>query len=520
MDRRSFLRAASVTGLSAGALSLSGAGTASAAPSGPVVDPTDPAYGAVGDGVADDTQALRDALAAAQDGVLDLPPGIYRVTGTLEPSRVMIRGAADLAAPGLAGEDLGSVIRFGSPFAWGSRNAMIDCTTGGPVTISGVTFDRAPTEGRIEPPGSGYPYPTVIRHHGALHLHGVSVRGVRTDDGQPDVWACLTSGGGGWLRAVNANFSECDGGMRIESAGIQLFEQCYFGNNFGPNLQIDDTFNIGENAHVVFQSCVVDEAFPPPGASPPPSARIGGHDITMIGTQIMGGRGEGGAAGLALFDEGTGNRYIGCIIEPWHTNASVAVRAGSGADPLFLGCHVSSSGAALPLVETENGATARLVACTIGQGDTGAGGPGQVQIVEIGGSGDPGGPSATPDLQETMQLGNLRASATRAVFIARSRARIRGYRVMVAKDVAAAAANFWTIKVERRAADGTASGEFGVRQTKPTGAGAIAKHAPWGEDVDLLLEAGESLLFVATRTGTPEALTGVGVSVFWDPAPV
>lgn len=40
-------------------------------------------YGAVGDGVADDTQAIRSALAAGEGNVIYFPPGIYKITGTL-----------------------------------------------------------------------------------------------------------------------------------------------------------------------------------------------------------------------------------------------------------------------------------------------------------------------------------------------------------------------------------------------------------------------------------------------------
>jgi len=38
-------------------------------------------FGAVGDGIADDTAAVQAALAAGK--VVELPPGIYRVTDTL-----------------------------------------------------------------------------------------------------------------------------------------------------------------------------------------------------------------------------------------------------------------------------------------------------------------------------------------------------------------------------------------------------------------------------------------------------
>jgi hypothetical protein len=59
----------------------------------------DAAYGAVGDGSADDTPALRAALAAAEGaggGIVYLPPGYYRTTGQLAiPTGVELRGVYD-----------------------------------------------------------------------------------------------------------------------------------------------------------------------------------------------------------------------------------------------------------------------------------------------------------------------------------------------------------------------------------------------------------------------------------------
>ncbi|HVR35281.1 MAG TPA: glycosyl hydrolase family 28-related protein [Methylomirabilota bacterium] len=52
-------------------------------------------FGAVGDGAADDTQAFLDALAHVTNGVIEVPPGRYRITGLLEITRpnVILRGA-------------------------------------------------------------------------------------------------------------------------------------------------------------------------------------------------------------------------------------------------------------------------------------------------------------------------------------------------------------------------------------------------------------------------------------------
>jgi hypothetical protein len=59
-------------------------------------DVTSPTYGAVGDGIADDTAAIVAAKTAAEvtGGVLYLPKGIYRTTAPLaiNPYRVAVRG--------------------------------------------------------------------------------------------------------------------------------------------------------------------------------------------------------------------------------------------------------------------------------------------------------------------------------------------------------------------------------------------------------------------------------------------
>jgi hypothetical protein len=53
------------------------------------------AFGAKGDGVADDTQAFLDALAQVQSGAIEVPPGRYKITRPLEITRphVLLRGA-------------------------------------------------------------------------------------------------------------------------------------------------------------------------------------------------------------------------------------------------------------------------------------------------------------------------------------------------------------------------------------------------------------------------------------------
>src|SRR5690606_18672628 len=41
-------------------------------------------FGAKGDGITDDTEAIRDAITGAEDGVVEFPRGSYRITQNIE----------------------------------------------------------------------------------------------------------------------------------------------------------------------------------------------------------------------------------------------------------------------------------------------------------------------------------------------------------------------------------------------------------------------------------------------------
>jgi len=75
------------------------------------------AFGAVGDGRADDTEAIQKALQSVQRGIVHLPAGVYRITApiTLRPGLSLV-GEPDAAAVGgstlLAGADMEAMIRI------------------------------------------------------------------------------------------------------------------------------------------------------------------------------------------------------------------------------------------------------------------------------------------------------------------------------------------------------------------------------------------------------------------------
>ena len=131
-------------------------------------------FGAVGDGVADDTEAIRHALEAG-DGVLEFPPGSYRVTRTIS---VPLRDRGSVAITGFGGssrivaETEGPALRI-----LGNHRG-----TGDPLSITAPVFEgeRAPLVRDILIDGAT-PNADGIELKGVLQcsLQGVVVRRAR-----------------------------------------------------------------------------------------------------------------------------------------------------------------------------------------------------------------------------------------------------------------------------------------------------------------------------------------------------
>ena len=106
VDRRHLLRTAGVAGLTTATLGAVG-GSAQAAPAVDVSGATTPQdFGAVGDGVADDTDAIQqaiDAQRAKANKIVYFPPGTYRTTRTLVVPDVEGEGGANFNRIVLAG---------------------------------------------------------------------------------------------------------------------------------------------------------------------------------------------------------------------------------------------------------------------------------------------------------------------------------------------------------------------------------------------------------------------------------
>lgn len=112
-------------------------------------------YGAVGNGLADDTIALQNAINATQTagGVIFLPKGSYKITATLGVTgSVTFLGEGDAGWPSTyrsdvrptrlvwAGADAGYMLRFTSSPWGGVRGIAFD---GGGRAVNGLDLDRA-----------------------------------------------------------------------------------------------------------------------------------------------------------------------------------------------------------------------------------------------------------------------------------------------------------------------------------------------------------------------------------------
>jgi hypothetical protein len=117
-------------------------------------------FGAVGDGVADDTQAFLDAIAAAERGAVFVPSGRYKITQVLfiEKSNIVLRGESrdstvlffpetlyDVVGPGKDGGPTGW--SWGGGWIW-SNPELERGDSDPPVWDEGVRLARVTTAAR------------------------------------------------------------------------------------------------------------------------------------------------------------------------------------------------------------------------------------------------------------------------------------------------------------------------------------------------------------------------------------
>ena len=212
-------------------------------------------FGAVGDGKADDTEALRHAVAES-DGTLTLPRGVYRITGTIEVPLDRVGpiaidgsgGAAELrmAAAGPALRLLGTHAGTGDP---GSvRPAVWDRQRAPAVRGLAITGDHPEADG-VELVGTMQP----ILH--GLHVrrarHGIRLTGRNRNVLIEGCHVYHNRGAGVFLDAVNLHQTNITGnhisynrlgGIRIERSEVRNLQ--ITGNDVEYNT--DRTHKLGD----------------------------------------------------------------------------------------------------------------------------------------------------------------------------------------------------------------------------------------------------------------------------------
>lgn len=133
------------------------------------------AFGAVGDGLSDDTPAIEHALADGKDGLLEFPRGTYRITRSIsidlaKTGRLAIQGSGGTAK--LLMHAAGPVFEF-----LGHHGGSADPTSFQPDVWQ---FERMPTLSQIEIEGK-HPEADGLRFRGIMQptLTGVLIRRVR-----------------------------------------------------------------------------------------------------------------------------------------------------------------------------------------------------------------------------------------------------------------------------------------------------------------------------------------------------
>jgi hypothetical protein len=213
------------------------------------------AFGAVGDGVADDYAAIQAAITACPaGGTVHLPAGVYRISAQLVvPPRVTVRGTHATHWPQYA-KAPGGVSSCIKPTAAGfASNAlirMLDKTAGGytqdytsAIRIVDLTLDGAGLTGAGALPIDGIYSTGEVIDVGLRHVtvHNVSGHGIRTDTnatGQPKGWTfdqvAVQSSGGHAYRHDNT-------GAAAFATTDMTYLACWAGANSGGGWYIAST---------------------------------------------------------------------------------------------------------------------------------------------------------------------------------------------------------------------------------------------------------------------------------------
>lgn len=246
-------------------------------------------YGAVGDGITDDTNAIQDALdAAAAGGVVWLPAGSYRVTATLTMSNIGVtlagvgpEGSKLVVGATLTGTTVVSITAYNCRVINLSVNGSSGTTTSNAavhgITITGARrtkitqcafFDlngyavRVHANATIDPSGTMLESLVIRECAGGLHFLGHTAQGFDMDSFASQIQivdAGVSSGANANLDAILIEdawdvlmsdiFAWMDGGsgssLHIKGSSAATFVQNFdgLGSSAGPTVLVEDGAN-------------------------------------------------------------------------------------------------------------------------------------------------------------------------------------------------------------------------------------------------------------------------------------
>ncbi|MEX0833623.1 MAG: glycosyl hydrolase family 28-related protein [Actinomycetota bacterium] len=121
-------------------------------------------------------------------------------------------------------------------------------------------------------------------------------------------------------------------------------------------------------------------------------------------------------------------------------------------------------------------------------------------------------------VQHSTFVGSFGSAVKFAFFVARVPGKLLGYHLLSKNRILASDAAYWTISLQHRDAAGNLRSNYGTKTTRVSGGQGIAPFAAWGPgESPLNLQAGDSLVFSAVKTGTPPSVQSAGLTIYWEP---
>jgi hypothetical protein len=296
-------------------------------------------FGAVGDGVADDTAALNAAAAAAgvAKKALLVPAGVYKTTAPwVIPPRVYVKGESHSVQPGY---DPGNLWNYGA--------IIFKAHTGNAITKTGsIPYDTAAPIENITissnrttyPGGNGFVLDSVgaanLLHCRAFGIGGDSfVIGVSaaTNTGNNILEGCYSNNPTGVNYRIRQGYSRInnclsDGGtygMRLDNCPLVVVNNFHFEGFTSAGIYLENgctnlKFNFGflvNSAAALYGVQIVNG---------------GGNGHTFNGISVFGGYNTASSVGVSIPSNSVNDRILNCEINNWATGVDNNASFGNG----------------------------------------------------------------------------------------------------------------------------------------------------------------------------------------------